>query len=436
MSERKYQVFVSSTYSDLVKEREAVIKAILNLYQFPIGMEMFSADDDDQWEVIKETISTSDFYILIIGSRYGSTRDGLSYTEREYEFAKSIGVPILTFVRDPDSATTPSQRERNPESQEKLKKFVAKATSNRLCDFWRTPDELTNLVTLSLFKAFRKYQRDGWIRGDQATSPEVTTELARLSHENGFLKEQLELLRKSEPNREPALIASIYNALEGEFEIESPQFERPLIEIGPVEIEDDVRDCVSQQEVHDYIELFPTEDEINSHLARLECYHRCKHSCLFLGITVENLGSHPASGVIIDLTFPEGFLIFNHNDWRMLTKPKIDIPENPIIKARTKIAHRTALDYASLFAPGFSSATDPILNYSLMPTLKNGPDSVYVESDREAQFQLARLSHTREFKFDSIVVVPPSKGEFLVNARVFCDEFTEVRERDLHLRIA
>ncbi|WP_373332630.1 DUF4062 domain-containing protein [Thiopseudomonas alkaliphila] len=38
----KYQVFLSSTYSDLVDERESIIKAILEMYHIPIGMEMFS----------------------------------------------------------------------------------------------------------------------------------------------------------------------------------------------------------------------------------------------------------------------------------------------------------------------------------------------------------------------------------------------------------
>lgn len=51
--------------------------------QFPIGMEMFSAADDDQWKIIKEAIDSSDFYILIIGNRYGSIEEttGISYTE-------------------------------------------------------------------------------------------------------------------------------------------------------------------------------------------------------------------------------------------------------------------------------------------------------------------------------------------------------------------
>ena len=51
--EKKYQFFVSSTYEDLKEERDVAIHAILTMNQFPIGMEMFSAADDDQWQIIK-----------------------------------------------------------------------------------------------------------------------------------------------------------------------------------------------------------------------------------------------------------------------------------------------------------------------------------------------------------------------------------------------
>ena len=70
--EKKYQIFISSTYEDLIEERRKVQDTILSMYQFPIGMEMFSADDKEQWEIIQETIDSSDYYVLIIGHRYGS----------------------------------------------------------------------------------------------------------------------------------------------------------------------------------------------------------------------------------------------------------------------------------------------------------------------------------------------------------------------------
>ena len=90
--EKKYQIFISSTYEDLKEERKKVQDTILSMYQFPIGMEMFSAADEEQWEIIRETIDSSDYYVLIIGHRYGSVIDkgkyaGISYTQKEFRYA-------------------------------------------------------------------------------------------------------------------------------------------------------------------------------------------------------------------------------------------------------------------------------------------------------------------------------------------------------------
>lgn len=83
---RKYQFFISSTYTDLIQERAAAIEYILGLSHIPVGMEMFCASNDAQWKVITNTIDSSDVYILIIGNRYGSicASENKSYTEMEF----------------------------------------------------------------------------------------------------------------------------------------------------------------------------------------------------------------------------------------------------------------------------------------------------------------------------------------------------------------
>ncbi len=43
--QKRYQIFISSTYKDLIEERQKVTQAILELYHFPIGMEMFHSDN-------------------------------------------------------------------------------------------------------------------------------------------------------------------------------------------------------------------------------------------------------------------------------------------------------------------------------------------------------------------------------------------------------
>jgi hypothetical protein len=51
--EKRYQVFVSSTFTDLIDERRAVMQALLELDCIPAGMELFPASTDDQWTLIQ-----------------------------------------------------------------------------------------------------------------------------------------------------------------------------------------------------------------------------------------------------------------------------------------------------------------------------------------------------------------------------------------------
>lgn len=71
MKDKKFQIFVSSTYTDLKEERQAAVEAILSAGHIPAGMELFSAGDESQMTVIKRWIDESDIYLLILGGRYG-----------------------------------------------------------------------------------------------------------------------------------------------------------------------------------------------------------------------------------------------------------------------------------------------------------------------------------------------------------------------------
>ena len=86
--EKKYQVFISSTYTDLIEERKKMQEILLMADCIPAGMEAFVATNDEQFNVIKKVIDLCDYYVLIIGGRYGSVNEktGLSYTEMEYDY--------------------------------------------------------------------------------------------------------------------------------------------------------------------------------------------------------------------------------------------------------------------------------------------------------------------------------------------------------------
>lgn len=70
--QKKYQVFVSSTYQDLIDERKEVTQALLESNCIPTGMELFPASSRMQWEIIKSVIDDCDYYLLILAGRYGS----------------------------------------------------------------------------------------------------------------------------------------------------------------------------------------------------------------------------------------------------------------------------------------------------------------------------------------------------------------------------
>jgi hypothetical protein len=190
LTDKKYQIFISSTYTDLKAERESIIKAILELYHIPIGMEMFSAEDEDQWEIIRRTIDFSDYYILILGLRYGSmTSDNISFTQKEYEYALEKQIPILTFILDENTPLPKNKRDNNLTQINNFRNIVLK--NSKMADFWKSPDELTKQVSIALLKQIMQKPGVGWVRGDKAISEEISKELTNLSKENRDLRKIL-----------------------------------------------------------------------------------------------------------------------------------------------------------------------------------------------------------------------------------------------------
>lgn len=190
MSQSKYQVFISSTYEDLVREREEVIKAVLEMGHIPVGMEMFSAADEEQWEIIKRHIDASDYYVVLVAHRYGSTVGSISYTQKEYEYAASVGVPTLGFIVDSSVQWSPDFVDQGP-SVKALTAFKT-LVKKKPVSFWQSPQDLHAQVLISLVRAITTSPRVGWVRGDTAASPHLVGELARLSSENADLRSQLQ----------------------------------------------------------------------------------------------------------------------------------------------------------------------------------------------------------------------------------------------------
>ncbi|WP_296639720.1 DUF4062 domain-containing protein [Roseinatronobacter sp.] len=199
MSQKKYQVFVSSTFRDLVDERQDAIRNILDLKHIPAGMELFPAADVEQLDYIKKVIDECDYYLLIVGGRYGSMdTDGVSYTEREYDYAVDSGKTIIAFVHKDPAAIPVGKSDIDSSVVEALNRFREKVMTGRLVKSWRNRQELEPLVLKSLIHAFNDFPQIGWIRGDSAATDTILEQSNKILQENSELRSEIAKIRETE----------------------------------------------------------------------------------------------------------------------------------------------------------------------------------------------------------------------------------------------
>lgn len=190
--EKRYQVFVSSTYADLQDERRQVTQTLMELDCIPAGMEIFPAADEEQWAFIRKVIDDCDYYLLIVGGRYGSTTpEGISYTEKEYDYAVQRGLQVLAFIHGRPKDIPVGRSDVEADARAKLTRFRERVAHGRLVKFWTKAEELPGLVALSLPKTIKAHPAVGWVRATAATSIETFAELNELRKKVSELGTQL-----------------------------------------------------------------------------------------------------------------------------------------------------------------------------------------------------------------------------------------------------
>ena len=193
---KKYQIFISSTFADLVEERQSVSRAILDMGHIPAGMEMFPAADIEQLTYIKKVIDECDYYVLVIGARYGSLdEDGVSYTEREFQYAVEEGKTVIAFLHRNSDNVPQGRTDKDDGKRQKLQDFIAKVSTGRLVQFWDSPIELRANAIVSLTKAFYENPQVGWARADTIASNSTMADIIKYRNENDSLQTEIKKLK-------------------------------------------------------------------------------------------------------------------------------------------------------------------------------------------------------------------------------------------------
>lgn len=162
-------------------------------------MELFPAANEDQWSLIKGVIDDCDYYIVVIGGRYGSIGpDGNSYTEMEYRYAIETGKPVIAFLHGSPTSIPAGRCETTDDGRQKLTAF-RELVQKKMCKSWTTAHELGSVVSRSLIALKKQHPGIGWVRGDKVPTTDATTEILKLRKRIEELETELNKSRTEPP---------------------------------------------------------------------------------------------------------------------------------------------------------------------------------------------------------------------------------------------
>ena len=185
--ERKYQIFVSSTYNDLKDERKNLQNNLFLSSYIPAGMEYFGARNQNVWGVIQNSIENSDIFVLVIAGRYGTIDQncGISYTEKEYNYAKENNIPILVFIRNRDFIKA-TDYDDNP-IRAKLENFINRVENDYHVTFWNESTDLSTQVLTAIANLRNDRNNSeslmrGWVRWNPQIEVQVSEQTMLYYH--------------------------------------------------------------------------------------------------------------------------------------------------------------------------------------------------------------------------------------------------------------
>jgi hypothetical protein len=441
LDSKKYQVFVSSTYKDLEEERESIIKAILEMYHIPIGMEMFSAEDEDQWEIIRRTIDVSDYYVLILGLRYGSkTSDGISFTQKEYEYALEKKIPILAFVMSDNVSLPKSRRDDDLSDINAFRHTVL--DNSKMAQFWETKDELIKSVSISLMKQIMQKPGVGWVRGDKlGVEEDLSKELTSLSKENRALRESIiELESKISPKIPKIEVNVAYPSVSQYYHDLEPKILPSKLSL--VDIPSHLTEYLDDADVDTFNNSFPSESELMEYNITNNRYHKLTSYSTPLVIKVSNIGTCKAQNVYVEMVFPDTVAVYDQSE--SFVEPENPIPKNPLVEAELQYEQEFAsLATIQTVMQRMNYFNNILEDYSYAPHvgslshLRTINRSWWTRLDgNKVTIKIDNLLHTRTMTFgDEYLIAPLALVSGEVKVNIICEEYDQedVKVIDLHI---
>ena len=188
----KYHIFIGSTLDDLKNERRDIPRIIMELGHIPVTAEPLDSSVRNYNKLLEKTIEECDYFVAVVAYKYAPKGSKSSPLDTECKIAQKKNIPVLALIIDEKARWKAAKKEKEAGLVTKLNDFKKRLSAGP-CDTWLNPSELNLKIQSLLVQQINIEPQTGWVKAEQAVTPMVANELARLSAENEQLKRQIKM---------------------------------------------------------------------------------------------------------------------------------------------------------------------------------------------------------------------------------------------------
>ncbi len=182
MLDKRYQVFISTSGSEMQPERIILSQTLVGMGFFSWGLEQRNPLST---AFARRQIDDCDYVVILLGSQYGEQSvSGVGYMHLEYIYAVTKQKPIIVFMHDDPASREPSLHDAKAELREKFNDF-RKLLQNEVDQVftYRSLRDLEMAVRLNMPQMLERYPVTGWVRPQnaQALHDEIDQLKARIA---------------------------------------------------------------------------------------------------------------------------------------------------------------------------------------------------------------------------------------------------------------
>lgn len=181
MLDKRYQVFISTSGSDMQPERVVLAQTLVGMGFFSWGLENRTPISTT---FARRQIDDCDYVVILLGSMYGEQSvSGVGYMQLEYIYAATKQKPIIVFMHENPETRDLSLQDAKPELKEKFKEFRQQLQQEVDQIFtYRTLRDLELAVRLNMSQILERYPVVGWVRPQNTQT--LQDEIDRLKSKN------------------------------------------------------------------------------------------------------------------------------------------------------------------------------------------------------------------------------------------------------------